>query len=169
MSQSQSGTAAVIKVKGVSFNYLQFLWSKIGIVRQAQEQGNFAGAMKLLASLIPYLPDSIKDTFKEKAVRIEHSMTRIRTGNVPEIKRIPDFFLRGIFKNRLLQSYGNEAFNQFMDELTTKLNKMGYMENTKIVAQGEADEEGDWIEVDQKSSRGSRKKKKSEAPSGSMD
>lgn len=116
------------KDKEVSTNYLMFLWSQIGQIRQVQQQGNLAGAMKMVASLIPYLPKSIKNEFREKVLQIERSMEIIRAGKVPQIQKIPDFYLRGIFKNRLLQTYANEAFNQVMDELSSKLDDLGYME-----------------------------------------
>jgi hypothetical protein len=172
MSQSKQSTAAVVRVKGVSFNYLQFLWSQIGQVRSVQSQGNFAAAMKLVTSLIPYLPASMKDEFREKAQRIEESMNTIRSGRLREVQAIPDFFIRGIFKNRLLQTYANAALSKFVDDLTTKLDKMGYMENVKSVPEGtgEVATEDSWLKLQtDKENAGKRRGKKGDSPTGSMD
>jgi hypothetical protein len=170
VSSQRQSTAAVIRVKGVSFNYLQFLWNSIGTIKRTHDQGDFSGALRLATELIGYLPQSIKEEFKEKAAKIDYSLNQIKTGSIPQIRKIPDFYLRGIFKNRLLQNYGNIALKTFIDELTTKLDKIGYMENTKIVAEGDAEAEGSWIYVqDEEKRRGKGKKKKNEAPSGTMD
>lgn len=171
MSSQKQSTAAVIRVKGVSFNYLQFLWSSIGTIKRTHEQGNFSGALTLATELIDYLPKSIKEKFKEKAALIDYSLNQIKTGRIPQLRKIPDFYMRGIYKNRLLQTYGNIALKTFIDELTTMLDDIGYMENTKVVAEGDADQQGDWLYVqEEEKKKGSRsKRKKSEAPTGTMD
>lgn len=160
MSESRQSRASVVRVKGVSFNYLQFLWSGIGQIKQQQSQGNFAGAMALLTEFINYLPDSMKDEFREKAQKIALVMNAIRSGSLKVIKDIPDLFVRGIYRNRLLQIYSSKKLSVFMDELTTKLNQLGYMENLKLIAEGQADVDNDWIIIDQKRKKAERDKKK---------
>jgi len=164
----------VIRVKGVSFNYLQFLWSSIGTIKRTQEEGNFAGALSLAAQLIDYLPESLKGEFKAKSVMIQHSINAIASGSLPQIKQIHDFYVRGIYKTRLLQKYSAAALQGFISELTTKLDNIGYMENTKVVAEGSADsDQQTWLELQerqgQEGKKGSRRKRGSEAPSGSLD
>jgi len=173
MSESQQSKAAVIRVKGVSFNYLQFLWSGIGQVRQQQAQGNFSGAMSLIASFISYLPDSIKKEFRDRAIHIQEVVDVIRAGSLDVIQRIPDLFIRGIYRNRLLQLYSSEALGKFIDDLTTQLNELGYMENLKVVTEGEADEREDWIAIDKKrKAKTKRRRRKKEgtadSPTGVM-
>jgi hypothetical protein len=171
LSQQRQSTAAVIRVKGVSFNYLQFLWSSIGTIKRTQEKGEFAGALALAVELIDYLPESIKKEFTERAATIKHSLNLITTGKIPQIQRIPDFYLKGIFKNRMLQRYGNAAFQQFISELTTKLDNIGYMENTKVVVEGSADmDEQTWLGLQEKEGKkSSGKRKRSGSASGSLD
>lgn len=173
MSSSQTSKAAVIRVKGVSFNYLQFLWNGIGQIRQAQASGNYSGAMALVASFISYLPDSIKDDFRDRANHIQGVMDIIRSGSLAVIKRIPDFYIRGIYRNRLLQLYANESLTKFIDDLTTQLNKLGYMENLKVVTQGEADPSQDWLAMDKKRRAVEKRRRKgkkglADSPSGDM-
>lgn len=173
MSAGQTSKAAVIRVKGVSFNYLQFLWNGIGQIRQAQASGNFSGAMALVTSFISYLPDSIKDEFRDRANHIQGVMDIIKSGSLEVIRRIPDFYIRGIYRNRLLQLYATESLTKFIDNLTTQLNKLGYMENLKVVTEGEADPTADWIAMDKKrrateKKRRRRKEGSADSPSGSM-
>lgn len=171
LSQQRQSTADVIRVKGVSFNYLQFLWSSIGTIKKTQEKGEFAGALALAVELIDYLPESIKNEFSERAATIKHSLNLITSGRIPQIQRITDFYIRGIFKNRILQRYGNAAFQQFISELTTKLDNIGYMENTKVVVEGSADMDGQtWLDQQEKEGKkSSSRRKRNEAASGSLD
>lgn len=172
LSQQRQSTAAVIRVKGVSFNYLQFLWGNIAIIKRTQEKGQFAGALALAIELIDYLPESMKSEFEDRAAMIRNSLNLITTGRLPQIQKIPDFYIRGIYKHRLLQNYGNAALQKFISELTTKLDNIGYMENTKVVSEGSADGIGEetWLDLQTKESKkGSSKRKKPEAPSGALD
>lgn len=173
MSASRQSTAQIIRVKGVSFNYLQFLWQCIGTVKKTHESGNFAGALKLAAELITYLPESMKSEFKDRASQIENSINLIRSGRLKQIQDIPDFFIRGIYKNRLLQTYGNEALKDFINNLTTKLDNIGYMENTKVVVEGSAEvDEESWLKMQKEGQaqeakgKGRRRRKDEESPTG---
>jgi hypothetical protein len=170
LSNARQSTAQVIRVKGVSFNYLQFLWQCIGTIKKTHESGNFAGALKLAAELITYLPESMKTEFKSRADQIEVSINLIRTGKLKQISDIPDFFIRGIYKNRLLQTYGMEALKDFINNLTTKLDNIGYMENTKVVAEGSTEvSEESWLKM-QEQAQGQEpkkgKRKRGESPAG---
>lgn len=139
MSQYSQSHAAIVKVKGVSFNYVQFLWSGIAQVKQAQTKQLYSEGLRLLVELVGYLPNSIKDYFKEKAKMIYHTMTLIKTNQLTCLQQTPDFYVRGIYRNRILQAYANQALSNFVDELSTKLNSMGYMENVEKVEEGQDD------------------------------
>lgn len=146
--QQNMSRTQILKVKGVSFNYVQFLWTSLGQIKQVQARRDYASAMQLLADLIRWLPDSLKEEFREKVIKIERSMNHIKAGTLAEIRRIPDFYIRGIFKHKLLQTYADKAFSSLIDELSTKLNQMGYMENTEKVLEGE----DDWYALHRKDS-----------------
>lgn len=137
-SYSQSKTS-VVKVKGVSFNYVQFLWNGIGQVKQAQAKRAYSDAITIVTELISYLPDSIKEDFRTEALKIQENIRRITGNNLPQIKKIPDFYMRGIYRNRLLQTYSAQALDSFIDRLTTKLNALGYMESVEHIQEGEDD------------------------------
>lgn len=139
MSQYSQSHAAIVKVKGVSFNYVQFLWSGIAQVKQAQAKQMYSEGMRLSIELVNYLPNSLKDAFKNKVAMIQHTMTLIKTNSLTCLKQTPDFYIRGIFRNRILQAYAGRALSQFIDELSDKLNSMGYMENVEKVEEGQDD------------------------------
>jgi hypothetical protein len=154
LSQSSQSRAAVLKVKGVSFNYVQFLWSGIGQVRQAQQATKYSEAMRIIIELIDYLPNSIKDEFQKRATMISNTMSLIRGSKIDCLRKVPDFYIRGIFKNRILQMYCQKALASFVDELSTKLQSMGYLENVEHIEEGQ----DDWY-LEQKKEQAERKRR----------
>lgn len=167
MSKASLSKADVIRVKGVSFNYLQFLWGGIGQIRQQQSQGNFSGSMEMLSQFLDYLPDSMKEEFRDRAKNISLIMSAIRAGSIPQIQKIPDLYIRGIYKNRLLQTYSHQALSSFMNDMTSKLNLLGYMENLKVVLEGDVEQQ-DWIAEKAKREGSGKKKKKQKSPQGNV-
>jgi len=153
LSQETASRTQVLKVKGVSFNFLQFMWSSYGQIKQVQAKRDFATALTLLTELIRWLPDSIKEEFRSRAIQIENSINLIKSGRLPQIQKIPDFYMRGIFKNRLLQSYCDLSFKALIDDLGTKLNDLGYMENVEKITEGV----DDWY-IQQQKEQGKRQR-----------
>jgi len=145
MSTQRLSTATVLKVKGVSLNYLQFLWTNIQDVRKVHAQGEYAAALEKITQFIPYLPDSMKDKHADRAGQIQLVMMNIQSDAYPFLKEIPDFFQRGIMRFKLLQNYSRLALEKFISEMTTDLNNLGYMENIKEVEQGDVDLPPEWL------------------------
>lgn len=114
------------QVKGVQFNYVNFLWREIGIARDQQNMGNHRGALRLLITLVPYLPKGIKDQFRLKAAKIMEKMRKIES-NVQG----STFLMRRIARNREATLYAKRVFEEFVDELSSALDKRGYMEKTR--------------------------------------
>lgn len=167
MSQENVSRTQVVKVKGVSFNFLQFMWSSYGQIKQVQAKRDYATALTLLTELIRWLPDSIKEEFRNRAIKIENSINLIKSGRLRQIQRIPDLYLRGIFRNRLLQSYCDVSFKVLIDDLGTKLNTLGYMENVEKITEGE----DDWYAEHRKEAAAKKRaeKKKSKQPKTEAD
>lgn len=139
LSQENVSRTQVVKVKGVSFNFLQFMWSSYGQIKQVQARRDYATALTLLTELIRWLPDSIKEEFRKKAIMLETNISLIQSGKLKKIRNIPDFYLKGIYKNRLLQAYSDISFKTLIDDLGSKLNNLGYMENVEKLTEGEDD------------------------------
>ena len=126
----------VRKVKGVSFNYLQFLWNGIGMIRKSQAEGDFPTALKLIATLIDYLPDDIKDEYRDRANMIIDSMNLIAAGKLVQVQKIPDIFQRHVFQKKLLVNYSIEALKDFVDSLSSTLDEKGYLITSKDFDEG---------------------------------
>lgn len=171
LSERQLAKAAVVRVKGVSFNYLQFLWAGLGQIRDQQSKGNFAGSLQLGVQFIDYLPDSLKEQFREEAKKISAIQELIRADALPQLKEIPDLYIRGIYRNKLLQTYSYAALEEYVNGITSALNKLGYMENLKMVKEGDADVDMDWIaEQERRRKLGEKTKRTRKAsPVGKID
>ena len=118
----------VTKVKGVSPNFMQFFWSNMANVRIFQTQGDYATALKQLATLVSYLPDDMRKLFGDRKERILHGMGVISGGSLPEIKKVRDPFIRQIYIQRLLNTYAYEALDDFINAVSSELTHRGYLE-----------------------------------------
>jgi hypothetical protein len=126
----------VRKVKGVSFNYLQFLWGNYALIRKAQAEGDIPKALKLAATLVDYLPSALKTEFQKRADQILESMNIISAGNIKQLQDIPDIFLRRAAKIRILNNYSYLALRSFVNDMSTELQKRGYMESVDFADEG---------------------------------
>lgn len=126
----------VRKVKGVSPNYMQFLWISIGKIRQAQSEGDFAQALNLSVTLIDFLPDEFRNEFGERANQIMNSINLIVSGKIKYIQEIDDLFMRSIAKDKLLSTYSKKALSHFITTLSTKLDAKGYFEIRSNIPEG---------------------------------
>lgn len=124
--------------KGVSFNYLQFLWGSIATIRAKQGEGDFGTALKLAYTLIDYLPETLKEEFGDRANAIGINMERISAGDLPEIRKQHDIFLKIVYKHKVLRAYSNRSLMQFVNDLTRKLDKSGYMIARSSIVEGES-------------------------------
>jgi len=169
LSQSRTkGSAAVVRVSGVSFNYLQFLWKKLDLISRVAEQGNYPIALKLATELIPWLPESMKTEFMERAMQHQTALRYIRSNKLPQLYKIIDIQQRTSKRNWLLHAYSITALQNFIYDLTSRLDQMGYMENTKVETVGSVDEPT-WAEKyrqEMNTPKGKSSKKKELAPTG---
>ena len=128
--------SALKTVKNASPQYMNFVWVQYGKVREAQIQGRFAYAAKLATTLIPYLPDDLKKKFHEQADLIIHTQKLITSGTVCNINTINDTFHKQIQKNKILETYSDQALNKFINDLSSAFDKKGYFEIHKNVPTG---------------------------------
>lgn len=123
---------------GVSFNYLQTLWAQIGIAIKMQREGQREEAMHFLAELIGWLPEDIQKEFTGLSTEILGCMDVIAAGNIPEIQKIDDIFLRAVMKRKILRIYVNQALKGFLAALTKSLYDKGYYIATRDVITGKS-------------------------------
>lgn len=118
----------VTKVKGVSPNFMNFFWSNMSVVRINQSQGDYATALKLMATFVSYLPDEMRKLFDDDKKQIISSMNTISSGNLPEVRKVLDPFKRQIYIQRLLNTYAYIRLDDFINKISGVLTKRGYLE-----------------------------------------
>jgi len=108
------------------FHYQQFYWSQYHLVRQLQTQGEYALALKQLATLIFMSEKKLKDKFKDKAWQILQVLNTISKGDLPEIKKINDPFIKQIYTEKLLRAYSSAILLSFLNEVSDAMDQLGY-------------------------------------------
>lgn len=121
----------VKQVSGVSFNYVNFLWENIAEIRRQQRDGNVVYALRLLTSLITYLPKDIQKKFQQKANRIDEELFKL-------VKGVDGSTLltRHLSQNRAAKLFAAKMFKEFMGEVSSMLDSRGYMERVRDVPTG---------------------------------
>ena len=119
------------KIHGAEFKYVDFLWKEIAKIRDCQTSGDLPQALRLATSLISYLPVAIKNKFRKPAKEIEKDIRNILT----KVEGV-DFHTTQMARNKALRQYAAEVLDSFMDEISTVLDKRGYMEKTRDVPVG---------------------------------
>lgn len=114
-------------VKGFQFKYENFLWLEIVEVRKLERDKDYALALQYAISLVKYLPDGIKEKFEERSRKIRADLREL-TANV----QAPSLFVKGVVKNRMAQKYTKLALDSFIRDLSSELDKRGYMEKKSI-------------------------------------
>jgi len=123
-------------MKGISFNYLRFLWNGIAAVRRAQLEGQNGSALEMAATLIIYLPREIKKDFQKKADKIILDIGQIRNGVFQNIAQETNPFMKALAKRRAIEAYACGALPKFLSELTTSLDDHGYYLSAKTWEEG---------------------------------
>ena len=126
------------KVKGVSWNVQQFIWSNLTKVLELKSQGQIVAALETLIDAVLGMPRHFKDDlgFRAEALMRRDSLNKIRLGKLPELQREPDLFRRNRLRTKYLQEYCSLAFTPFFDKITSALDKRGYMEMGDEVDEG---------------------------------
>jgi DNA-binding ferritin-like protein (Dps family) len=126
----------VRKVKGVSPNYMQFLWLSIGKIRAIHSEGDWATALNLAVSLIDYLPDEFKDEFGKEVDKVLYNIGLITDYRLTALQNIEDMFQRQFLMKKILANYSKAALSRFIKNLSKKLDEKGYYEIKTHVPEG---------------------------------
>lgn len=111
--------------KGFQFKYENFLWIEVHEIRKMERQGNPALALEYTLSLVKYLADEIKKETRDKADKIGKAFRSIRGEG-------PSFFVQGVDQHRARQRYAKMVLPGLIDELTSMLDRRGYMEKKGV-------------------------------------
>lgn len=115
--------STIEQIRGVQYNYVNFLWRELGKIREAETEGNYAVALERATTLIPYLPDGIKKKFTEKARNIATAINFLANNLEGS-----DIFTTNMAKNRAVQRGARVLLERFVNQLASALDKRGYME-----------------------------------------
>lgn len=63
----------------------------------------------------------------------------IKANGIPQLYKIVDIHQRRAKRNWLLTAYSAASLQSFINNLTTRLDQMGYMENTELKTEGTVD------------------------------
>jgi len=122
------GEPRIIRAKGVRFNYLQFLWSRLNTIQTVAENGDFSLALRLLILDIPIMPPDIRETFKERAETIEKNMQLILNYQIPQLQHVHDLFIKQLLREKYLQFYCKSHYEEFINDLFIALQDKGFIE-----------------------------------------
>ena len=118
----------IIRAKGVHFNYLQFLWSRLNAIHSIAETGDFSLALKLLILDIPILPPDLQEIFTIRAEVIDRGINRILNYQIPQLEHIKDLFIKQMLREKYLQYYCKEHYMAFIKDLFEALESKGMIE-----------------------------------------
>lgn len=115
----------VEQVKGVQFNYVNFLWKGISKIWDLQQQGDHITGVEVAINFVDYLPEDIqnKHEFQKKAQEMQ---TRVKLAR--KTVNHSDIFITNVSRNRYLQNVAKQLLKDFVRELCVLLSKRGYME-----------------------------------------
>lgn len=130
--------AEIKQVKGVQFNFVNFLWKEMVAIRELERSGNYLEALRAAVSLIKYLPESFKKSLEKKADTYRESLAWIEA-NMQGIDQFNTRFVR----HRAMQQYASLALPDLMDDLSKFMDESGYMERRDDVPEGKSHT---WVE-----------------------
>ncbi|RLF99479.1 MAG: hypothetical protein DRN49_04325 [Thaumarchaeota archaeon] len=119
--------ARIQRAKGVKFNYLQFLWSRLNMIVKIAEAGDYALALKLLILDIPVLPADLREVFQQYAEIIENGISKIGNYEIPQLQNVPDLFIKQILRDKYLQFYCKEWYEKMITMLFEALEGKGFL------------------------------------------
>ena len=111
------------EAKAVSTSFQAFLWSEIGKIREAENEGDILTALNRACSLVKYLPVSVKEKLRDNVAEITVLVNK--NFNVES----SDFQSTMLLRNRQANDSAQRYLKAFMNKLMMLLDQRGiYME-----------------------------------------
>jgi hypothetical protein len=111
------------EAKAVSTSFQGFLWSEIGKIREAENEGDILTALNRACSLVKYLPVSVKEQLQENVNQISELVNK--NFNIES----SDFQSTMLLRNKQADSTAHVYLKAFMNKLMRLLDERGvYME-----------------------------------------
>ena len=125
------------RIRGVSTNWLSFLWSHLIEVQRARSEGNNDVALGLCTQLIDWLPTDLKEKFRLRANEIQSNMNIISRGDLPSLMQETDLLSKYDLKRKYLRAYSEKSLKGFIDELCRQLDDHGYYTTKQYLIEGQ--------------------------------
>ena len=111
------------EAKAVSTSFQGFLWSEIGKIREAENEGDLLTALNRACSLVKYLPVSVKEELQENVNQITELVNK--NFNIES----SDFQTTMLLRNRQANDSAQRYLKAFINKLMMLLDERGiYME-----------------------------------------
>ena len=111
------------EAKAVSTSFQGFLWSEIGKIREAENEGDLLTALNRACSLVKYLPVSVKEQLQENVNQITELVNK--NFNIES----SDFQTTMLLRNRQANDSAQRYLKAFINKLMMLLDERGiYME-----------------------------------------
>lgn len=117
--------AATERVRGVQFNYVNFLWKEIAWIKEMEKQGQYQEGLQSLIDLLHTLPKNVFDKFTDPVSVIHKDIAFLRF-KVRDVAL--DWFNRIVLEKKVIQKYARMALTSLLREVCNELDKRGYME-----------------------------------------
>lgn len=118
--------------RGFESSYQSFVWKELGIIKELERNGHYYQALELAVSLLKYLQPEVRKKQEERAKII---INRVRR----EIEKCPrlDFYVRGVWQNKVARRYGYFYLQELITALADQLGHRLYMEKTRRYLEAE--------------------------------
>jgi len=111
------------EAKAVSKSFQAFLWSEIGKIREAENEGDILTALNRACSLVKYLPVSVKEKLRDNVAEITVLVNK--NFNIEG----SDFQSTMLLRNKSVDTVAKAYLKVFMNKLMRLLDERGvYME-----------------------------------------
>ena len=119
------------EAKAVSTSFQGFLWSEIGKIREAENEGDLLTALNRACSLVKYLPISVKQQLQENVNQITELVNK--NFNLES----SDFQTTMLLRNRQANDSAQRYLKAFINKLMMLLDQRGiYMEYKRTIEEG---------------------------------
>ena len=119
------------EAKAVSTSFQGFLWSEIGKIREAENEGDLLTALNRACSLVKYLPVSVKEQLQENVNQITELVNK--NFNLES----SDFQTTMLLRNRQANDSAQRYLKAFINKLMMLLDQRGiYMEYKRTIEEG---------------------------------
>lgn len=112
-----------VQVKGISFNFLSFLWKAFGKIWELRLEGQYQAALEVAIELLDFVPHDIEEKMQKDVEKIREVQAWIR-GEI----QAPSDFVKVHNTEKALQIFAAQSLTEFVRKMKRLLEPRGYFE-----------------------------------------